>query len=44
MFTGNAYRKWYMRRKIHLLFGADGKHGSIVVIECFIRTIMTECT
>ncbi len=37
-----AFKRWCKRRKITPRFGAIGKHGSIAVIERFIRTFKGE--
>jgi transposase InsO family protein len=39
-----SYRQWCRRRAIRPRFGAVGRHGSIVVVERFIRTMKNECT
>jgi transposase InsO family protein len=39
-----AFKRWCRRRKINPRFGAVGKHGSIAVIERFIRSMKNECT
>jgi transposase InsO family protein len=39
-----GYRKWCKRRRIKPRFGAVGKHGSIAVIERFIKTLKDEAT
>lgn len=38
------YMSWCKRRRIRPRFGAVGKHGSIAVIERFIRSMKNECT
>ena len=38
------YRGWCASRNIKPRFGAVGQHGSIAVVERFIRTLKTECT
>jgi putative transposase len=38
-FDCHSFRKWAKRRKIKLRYGAVGKHGSIAVVERFIRTL-----
>jgi len=40
---GNAFKAWCKRRGIRPRFGAVGKHGSIAVIERFIRSLKQEC-
>jgi transposase InsO family protein len=37
------FKRWCRRRGIGLRFGAVGKHGSVVVIERFIRSVKQEC-
>ena len=37
-----AYKKWCRRKGIRPRFGAVGKHGSIAVVERFIRTMKDE--
>jgi transposase InsO family protein len=41
-FWCNAFKKWCKRRGIRPRFGAVGKHGSIAVIERFIRSLKQE--
>jgi transposase InsO family protein len=43
-FRGRDFRIWCRRRGITQRLGAVGKHGSIAVIERFIRTMKEECT
>jgi transposase InsO family protein len=43
-FRSRGFRQWCRRRGIAQRFGAVGKHGSIAVIERFIRTMKEECT
>ena len=43
-FDCTAYRRWCKRRGIRPRFGAVGKHGSIAVVERFIRTMKNEFT
>lgn len=38
------YKTWCKRKKIKPRYGAVGKHGSIAVIERFIRSMKDECT
>ena len=38
------FRSWCRRRSIRPRFGAVGKHGSIAIIERFIRSVKSECT
>ena len=42
-FWCKAFKRWCRRRKIKPRFGAIGKHGSLAVIERFIRTMKHEC-
>jgi transposase InsO family protein len=43
-FRCREFLRWCRRRGIVQRFGAIGKHGSIAVIERFIRTMKEECT
>jgi putative transposase len=43
-FRCRGFWRWCRRRGIVQRFGAIGKHGSIAVIERFIRTMKEECT
>ena len=43
-FRCRGFGRWCRRRGIAQRFGAIGKHGSIAVIERFIRTMKEECT
>lgn len=43
-FFCRPFRRWCRRRGIRPRFGAIGKHGSIAIIERFIRSMKTECT
>jgi putative transposase len=43
-FRCRGFQRWCRRRRIVQRFGAIGKHGSIAVIERFIRTLKEECT
>jgi transposase InsO family protein len=43
-FDCGLFRRWCTRRGILPRYGAVGKHGSIAVVERFIRTIKDECT
>jgi len=43
-FDCSAFRKWCKRKNIRPRYGAVGKHGSIAVVERFIRTMKNECT
>jgi len=44
MFTSDGFRAWCRRRGIGLRYGAVGKHGSIAIVERFIRSMKHECT
>jgi transposase InsO family protein len=44
MFTSEGFRGWCKRRGIWLRYGAVGKHGSIAIVERFIRSMKQECT
>ena len=44
MFTSDGFRAWCKRRGIGLRYGAVGKHGSIAIVERFIRSMKHECT
>jgi hypothetical protein len=37
------FKRWCRRRGIGLRFGAVGRHGSVVLIERFIRSVKQEC-
>lgn len=39
-----AFKSWCRRRGIRPRFGAIGRHGSITVVERFIRSMKSECT
>ncbi|HOI56371.1 MAG TPA: DDE-type integrase/transposase/recombinase [Phycisphaerae bacterium] len=43
-FWCDGFKSWCKRRGIKPRFGAVGKHGSIAVVERFIRTMKAECT
>ena len=43
-FWCKQYKGWCRRRKIRPRYGAIGKHGSITIVERFIRSMKTECT
>jgi transposase InsO family protein len=43
-FRCRGFQRWCRRRRIVQRFGAIGKHGSIAVIERFIRTMKEGCT
>jgi putative transposase len=38
-FDAHGFRRWCSRRRIQVRYGAVGKHGSIAVVERFIRTL-----
>jgi len=42
-FWCEAFKVWCRRRHIRPRFGAVGKHGSIAVVERFIRSMKNEC-
>jgi len=39
-----GFKDWCRRKRIHPRYGAVGQHGSIALIERFIRTMKDECT
>ncbi len=39
----SAYRSWCRRRGIRPRYGAVGEHGSIAIVERFIRSMKSEC-
>ncbi len=41
-FFNDGFKRWCRRKKIHPRFGAVGQHGSIAVIERFIRSMKYE--
>ena len=43
-FWCKSYKRWCRRRSIRLRFGAVGEHGSIAIVERFIRSMKNECT
>ena len=43
-FFCGTFKRWCRRRSIRPRFGAVGKHGSIAIIERFIRPMKSECT
>jgi transposase InsO family protein len=43
-FWCKSYKEWCRRRSIRPRFGAVDKHGSIAVVERFIRSMKNECT
>jgi transposase InsO family protein len=44
IFFNDDYKRWCRRKKISPRYGAVGKHGSIAIVERFIRSLKTECT
>ncbi len=44
IFWCEAFKCWCRRKGIHPRYGAVGKHGSIAVVERFIRTMKDEAT
>jgi transposase InsO family protein len=44
IFIAEDFKAWCRGRRIRPRYGAVGKHGSIAVIERFIRSLKTECT
>jgi len=42
-FFCDEFKAWCKRRKIKPRYGAIGKHGSIAIVERFIRSFKTEC-
>jgi putative transposase len=44
IFWCEAFKHWSRRKQIRLRFGAIGQHGSIAVVERFIRTMKDELT
>ncbi len=43
-FIGKTFKRWCRSRHVRPRYGAVGKHGSIAVIERFIRSMKAECT
>jgi putative transposase len=43
-FWCTCFKRWCRRRAIRPRFGAVGKHGSIAIVERFIRSMKSECT
>lgn len=41
---GRIIRRWCRRRSIGVRYGAVGRHGSIAIVERFIRTLKESCT
>ncbi|MSP26267.1 MAG: transposase, partial [Myxococcales bacterium] len=41
---GGAFRRWCRMRGIRPRHGAVGEHGSIAIVERFIRSVKSECT
>jgi transposase InsO family protein len=44
IFIADDFKKWCRLKKIRIRYGAVGEHGSIAIIERFIRSFKTECT
>jgi len=44
MFTSDGFRAWCRWRRIGVRYEAVGKHGSIAIVERFIRSMKQECT
>jgi putative transposase len=44
IFWCDGFKRWCRRKTIRLRFGAVGKHGSIAVVERFIKTMKNEAT
>lgn len=43
-FWCRSFKRWCRRRSIRPRFGAVGEHGSIAIVERFIRAMKNECT
>ena len=43
-FFCRRFKRWCRRRSIRPRFGAVGEHGSIAIVERFIRSMKSECT
>lgn len=43
-FWCRSFKRWCRRKSIRPRFGAVGEHGSIAIVERFIRSIKNECT
>jgi transposase InsO family protein len=43
-FWCGSFKRWCRGRSIRPRFGAVGEHGSIAIVECFIRSMKNECT
>ena len=43
-FFCKAFKEWCRRKGIRPRYGAVGEHGSIAIIERFIRSLKSECT
>jgi transposase InsO family protein len=43
-FWCRSFKRWCRRRSIRPRFGAVGEHGSIAIVERFIRSMKNECT
>lgn len=44
VFIGEVFKDWCEQRNVKPRYGAIGKHGSIAVIERYIRSMKDECT
>jgi len=44
VFWCGAFKRWCRRKRVRPRYGAVGKHGSIAVVERFIRTMKDEAT
>jgi transposase InsO family protein len=44
IFTADSFKRWLRRKRIKPQYGAVGQHGSISVVERFIRTMKDEGT
>ena len=44
IFWCEGFKRWCRRKRIRPRYGAVGQHGSIALIERFIRTMKDECT
>jgi transposase InsO family protein len=43
-FRASSWRRYCLTRRIRPRFGAVGRHGSIAIVERFIRAMKAECT
>ena len=44
VFWCNGFKRWCKNKAIRVRYGAVGKHGSVAVVERFIRTLKNEAT